>query len=105
MRKKKNKNKPRLRKTNHTLEEFYLLCSEYNFCCVICGAEFCFSELTRDHILPTSKGGCDYIWNIQPACESCNSEKGRLYRDYRPFIPSWVSSKYKSFCKNNRKLT
>ena len=102
MRKKKRK-KERLRKTYHTSAEFYLLCKEFGFICVICSSKFDFYELTRDHIIPISRGGSDYIWNIQPACELCNEDKADTSIDFRPFSPSWVTSSLKSYRQKNRK--
>lgn len=41
--------------------------------CVYCGAE---REITRDHVLPKSRGGGDDPENIVWACRNCNSAKG-----------------------------
>jgi hypothetical protein len=41
--------------------------------CVRCGAR---EDLTIDHIVPVSKGGTDWIVNLQVMCRSCNSKKG-----------------------------
>lgn len=32
--------------------------------------------MTRDHIIPKSKGGVDDIANLRPGCEHCNVERG-----------------------------
>lgn len=44
--------------------------------CMLCGATDL--PLTKDHIIPVSRGGCDCIHNLQPLCSSCNSSKGNV---------------------------
>lgn len=44
----------------------------YNYRCVYCGKK---KPLTRDHIIPLSKGGGLTKENVVPACKSCNSSK------------------------------
>lgn len=56
----------------HTLKEWNELKLKYNNKCAICGLE---KKLTKDHIIPLSKNGTDFIDNIQPLCKNCNSKK------------------------------
>ena len=53
--------------------------------------------LTRDHVVPTSKGGRDAWENVVAACIHCNSRKGNRTPQQAgmpllaiPFRPSWV---------------
>src|SRR6267142_5262250 len=57
----------------HTTGEWLLLKFHYGNRCARCGRRN--SKLTKDHILPVSKGGKDNISNIQPLCANCNSRK------------------------------
>lgn len=43
--------------------------------CAYCGGLFRASELTRDHIMPVSKGGRDHWMNVVTACKDCNATK------------------------------
>lgn len=44
--------------------------------CLYCGKPFPEHALTRDHIVPTSKGGRDRWSNVVSACRRCNQRKG-----------------------------
>lgn len=57
----------------HTYAEWIELKKLYGNRCASCGNS---GRLTKDHILPVSRGGTDDITNIQPLCASCNSSKG-----------------------------
>jgi len=61
---------------SHTLKEWQVLKKIFNYKCVVCGEE---KPLTKDHIKPLSKGGSDYIENIQPLCRNCNSKKNNKF--------------------------
>lgn len=45
------------------------------YLCMYCGKGFPESELTRDHIVPTSQGGLDVWENVVAACRRCNQFK------------------------------
>lgn len=57
----------------HTTEEWIALVRQHDGRCAHCLLK---KPLTRDHIVPLSRGGTNEISNIQPLCGSCNSSKG-----------------------------
>jgi len=64
-------------------------------CCAYCGGRFHFDELTREHIVPVSRGGTDTWMNCITACRACNGRKGnrlpeeaRMVLLYLPYVPS-----------------
>lgn len=54
------------------LHEVNELFSTFQHSCAYCGSQ---EKLTLDHFVPVNMGGTDAIWNIVPACFSCNSSK------------------------------
>ena len=65
--------------------------------CLYCGSHFHRGELTRDHVMPVSKGGRDEWENVVTACWSCNVRKGGRTPQQAnmpllavPYRPSWV---------------
>jgi hypothetical protein len=62
--------------------------------CAYCGKEFKDKELTRDHILATSRGGEDKWSNVVTACFCCNNIKdnktlaeAKMQLIYIPYVP------------------
>ena len=54
-----------------------------------------FHDLSRDHIVPKSRGGENVWMNVVTACRSCNSRKGsktlkeaRMELLYAPYVPT-----------------
>lgn len=63
--------------------------------CAYCGGLFHVDNLTREHIVPTSRGGVDGWMNCITACRPCNGHKGnRLPEEvhmtllYLPYVPN-----------------
>jgi len=49
------------------------------YLCAYCGRHFAnFRDLSRDHIVPRSRGGENTWMNVVTACRDCNSRKGNL---------------------------
>lgn len=67
------------------------------FLCMYCGHKFSEMALTRDHIVPISKGGKDRWSNVVTACRHCNTRKGDRTPERAhmpllaiPYIPNWA---------------
>ena len=72
-----------------------------NHLCMYCGEAFDHRQLTRDHIVPRSKGGKNTWSNVVAACKRCNHAKGnKLVEDTSmnllavPFVPNMFEGMY-----------
>jgi hypothetical protein len=69
---------------SHTREEFDELVATWGWRCYFCGipvrecVKSAPDQLTEEHLIPLSRGGVDFIWNVVPACLHCNQLKGVL---------------------------
>ena len=64
--------------------------------CAYCGERFDRAALTRDHIMPVSRGGPDKWTNVVTSCGRCNRRKDARTPDeanmpllYVPYQPNW----------------
>ena len=65
--------------------------------CMYCGNEYPDGHLTRDHVIPLSRGGRDCWSNVVAACKGCNAHKAdRLPEEANspllavPYVPNWA---------------
>ena len=65
--------------------------------CMYCGNKHRPVSLTRDHVVPLSKGGKDLWSNVVTACRNCNIRKGNRTPENShmpllaiPYIPNWA---------------
>lgn len=63
--------------------------------CAYCGKLFNDSKLTRDHVIPKSRGGKDVWMNVVTCCSVCNQKKDNKTPQeagmellYLPYVPS-----------------
>lgn len=63
--------------------------------CAYCGDRFRPQELSREHVIPVSRGGRDAWTNLVTACRRCNARKGSRTPEeagmrlvYLPYVPS-----------------
>lgn len=76
--------------------------------CAYCNGVYSRNKLTRDHIIPLSKGGLDVFENTITACFKCNQKKGDKFIEecgmtllFKPYHPSY----YENLIIKNRQLT
>ncbi|MFA5684989.1 MAG: HNH endonuclease [Lysobacteraceae bacterium] len=73
------------------------LFSRDSYLCLYCGQQLPRHQLTRDHVVPLSRGGRDHWENVVSACQHCNMRKGSRTPQQAnmpllaiPYRPSWV---------------
>lgn len=65
----------------------HLLFKRDRHTCAYCGNRFSPKDLSRDHIVPQSRGGKDTWMNCVTACRVCNHEKGdKPVEHFRPLL-------------------
>lgn len=76
------------------------------YICAYCGDRFSGNVLTREHIVPVSRGGRDIWMNVVTACRPCNQQKSgrtpeeaRMALLYAPYVPN--KAEYLILCNRN----
>lgn len=74
--------------------------------CAYCGELFSSAQLTRDHVVPRSKGGPNTWMNCVSACRGCNEAKAdKSVHDFRPLIYlPYVPNRFEHFILSGRNI-
>lgn len=80
-----HRNKEKIYSKRHDLPSWEKCKEVYSYMCIKCSRTEPDIQLTRDHIIPKSKGGSDSWLNIQPLCRQCNAMKGQ-----NTWSPDWL---------------
>lgn len=82
-----------------------LLFARDQMVCMYCGVSHGNKDLSRDHVIPTSRGGKDSWTNCVTACKRCNNRKANKTPEQAgmellavPFVPN----RYEYFYLSNR---
>lgn len=90
------------RKPNPELEKRY---REQGSCCFYCGIKIPYELVTRDHVLPKSKGGT-FPNNSVFACKKCNGTKGSLsLEEFKQLIIGRTIAILRTVVNNDFKIT
>ena len=63
-----------------TANDFTVIKSVLGDNCLCCGSS---ENIEMDHVVPISRGGCNWPSNFQPLCVHCNRSKATKSTDYR----------------------
>lgn len=61
---------------SHTLKQWLAKIELYGWRCFYCKRKLSLKNVSKDHAIPISRNGSDFISNILPSCGFCNSKKG-----------------------------
>jgi len=85
----------------------HLLFKRDRHTCAYCGDKFGKADLTRDHIIPSSRGGKNSWMNLVTACFTCNCRKDDRTPEeagmkllYVPYVPN----RYEAMILANRRI-
>lgn len=74
----------------HNAADWVAILGKYGEICLKCGRMSPHTKITKDHVVPLTRGGSEFPDNLAPLCYSCNSTKRDRFAEYRPdhLLPS-----------------